>query len=345
MDARPVSAEQLLDEAFRVSGTAAEKLRFAVNSAVLAPSSHNTQPWHFLVQNDSVLVCADRTRALPVVDPHDRELIISCGAALFNLRVALAHFGCRYQISAFPYGADPDVLAEVRIHDGAERGYLDSELAALFPTLLRRATNRNDFSADEVPGSLQQQMRQAADIEGAALACFSTDEMRERIAELIAEADRVQFADSHFRRELAAWIHPSRRGDGMPAYSLGMNELLDKATPIVNAVIRTFDIGGGVAASHKRLAQGSPLLCCLTTSVDEPAAWLCAGQALERVLLVGAHAWFDASYLNQPIEVPALRERLRQLIGGSAVPQILLRIGNGKAPRRSARRPISEVLW
>lgn len=344
MNAQPisVSVERLRDGAFPVSGTTAEKLRFALHSAALAPSSHNTQPWHFLVQDDSVLICADRTRALPVIDPHDRELIISCGAALFNLRVALAHFGCRYQISTFPYGADPDVLAEVRVND---RGYLDSELTALFPALLRRVTNRNDFSADEVLGTIQQQMRQAAETEGAALVCFTAEEMRERIAELIAEADLIQFSNAHFRRELAAWIHPSRRGDGMPAYSQGMNELLDRATPILNAVIRTFDIGGGVAASHKRLAQGSPLLACLTTSVDEPEAWLAAGQALERVLLVAANAWFDASYLNQPIEVPALRERLRQLIGSTALPQLLLRMGSGKAPQRSARRPISEVLW
>jgi hypothetical protein len=77
---------------FPVTGPAIDKARFAVGYAILAPSSHNTQPWRFIVNGDELLVCADRNRSLPHIDPFDRELIISCGAALFNMRVALAHF-------------------------------------------------------------------------------------------------------------------------------------------------------------------------------------------------------------------------------------------------------------
>jgi len=72
------------------------QLRFALQYAALAPSNHNAQPWRFLVNGDAVQILADRTRALPVVDPFDRELLISCGAALFNLRVALSQFGLAY---------------------------------------------------------------------------------------------------------------------------------------------------------------------------------------------------------------------------------------------------------
>ncbi len=342
MNIPSASFELPREEDFPASGTIADKLRFALRYAVLAPSGHNTQPWHFVAQEDSVLVCADRTRALPMVDPHDRELIISCGAALFNLRVALAHFACPYQISIFPYSADPDVLAQVRVHDG---GYQDAELAALFAAMQRRATNRNNFSYDAVPAALQQEMTSAAECEGAALTCISSEQDRGRIAALIAEADRLQFSDAHFRRELAAWVHPARSGDGMPAYAHGMGELLDRATPVMSAVIRTFDVGGGVAAMHQRLVQGSPLLACLATSTDDPAAWLAAGQALERMLLLVTDAWFDASYLNQPIEVPSLRAELQTLVGCDGLPQILLRVGSGQAPRRTPRRPLSAVLW
>lgn len=339
---RPDGSEPPAEADFPATGSVADKLRFALRYAVLAPSSHNTQPWHFLVQDDSVLVCADRTRALPVADPHDRELIISCGAALLNLRVALAHFGCPYLITTFPYNADPDVLAQVRVH---ESGYTDSALGSLFSALQRRGTNRNNFSDDEVPAGLCEELSGAAEREGAALCCISSGEDRERIAALVAEADRLQFSDAQFRRELAAWVHPARRGDGMPAYSHGMGELLDVATPLVGAVVRTFDVGGGVAAMHQRLAEGSPVIACLSTSSDDPAGWLAAGQALERVLLVVTNAWFDASYLNQPIEVPSLRGALRDLTRCSGLPQILLRVGSGQAPRRSPRRPLADVLW
>ena len=81
------------DDIFPRSGEAEERLRFLLNYAVLAPSGHNTQPWLFRVGNGEVDLYADRTRGLPVVDPEDRALVISCGAALFYLRVAIGHFG------------------------------------------------------------------------------------------------------------------------------------------------------------------------------------------------------------------------------------------------------------
>ena len=74
---------------FPGDGSPEEQLAFALGYAVLAPSGHNTQPWRFRIHGDVVEVRADRTCALPVLDPADRELILSCGAALFFLRIAL----------------------------------------------------------------------------------------------------------------------------------------------------------------------------------------------------------------------------------------------------------------
>jgi hypothetical protein len=68
-----------------VRRTFASRVTALVGAAVLAPSSHNTQPWRFRTSDDAIDVFADRTRALPVNDPDDRELTISC-CALFNLR-------------------------------------------------------------------------------------------------------------------------------------------------------------------------------------------------------------------------------------------------------------------
>ena len=342
MDSEIPTRRAVSDAPFPADGTNRDKLRFALEYAVLAPSSHNSQPWHFVLHNDSVMVCADRSRALPVVDPCHRELVISCGAALLNLRAVLSHFDCPCEILPLPDAADPDLLAEVRV---GPDGFCDPDLASLFQALRRRATNRSDYGPDDVPPELQRRMREAAQSEGGALACIEEESMRDRLAELIAEGDRIQFADSHFRRELAAWMLSAHHNDGMPAYAKGVRTILDLATPLRGAVIRTFDVGNGVAANHHRLAQGSPLLVCLSTTADDALAWLAAGQALERVLLVVADAWFDASYLNQPIEVPSLRPRLRDLTGSEAYPQILLRVGTGQAPRWSARRPVSEVLW
>ena len=318
-----------------------DKLRFSLRYAVLAPSSHNTQPWHFILDGDCVTLCADRLRALPVVDPFDRELIISCGAALFNLRVALSHFGLAYAITLFPAAADPDVLAELRILPG---GQCDASLATLFDAMPRRVTTRARFGDEPVAAAVQQRLIEAGAAEGADVACLDDESGREHVAELIAKADHAQFDDPRFRRELASWIHPRRGADGMPAYAAGVGALLDVAAPIAASILRTFDLGGGIAATRHKLVVGSPLLLCLATGADDGQAWLAAGMALERVLLTGVNEDLSASYLNQPIEVPALREQLRTLLGLDATPQLLLRLGHGPAVEHSPRRPLAEVV-
>lgn len=318
-------------------------LRYALRHATLAPSSHNSQPWRFVANHDRILLCADRLRALPVVDPFDRELIISCGAALFNLRVALASLGIGYAITLFPSSLDPDLLADVRLLREQPVGV---ELAPLVSAISLRVTTRHPFSPAPVGAVIERELTEAALAEGVEVACASEARAREAIADLVAEADQRQFADPRFRRELAKWIHPRRTGDGMPAYAAGLNSLLDFATPLVASAIRTFDVGGGVAATHRELAAGSPLLLCIATSVDDAQAWLAAGEALERVLLVLTSHGLCASYLNQPIEVSGLRAQLGALLGmpKSACPQLLLRIGHGTPDEPSPRRPLSEVV-
>lgn len=341
MDRSAHSAAWRINEKLAPDASIADKLRFAVRYAVLAPSSHNTQPWRFGVDGQTLTLSADRLRALPVADPYDRELIISCGAALMNLRIALAHLGLGYAITVFPTQADPDVLAQVRVEPGAAR---DERLAPLFDAIAERVTTRLPFADEPVAGDVCLRLVDAAAAEGVEAVCISAPAERERIADAIGEADRAQFADPRFRRELAGWIHPRRSGDGMPAQAEGIEALLDFTTPLAALAIRTFDLGGGVAAGHHALAAGSPLLVCLATGTDDAEAWLATGQALERLLLTGVRDGLSASYLNQPIEVDTLRAKLRRMLALDATPQLLLRMGRGPHVGHAPRRPLEEVL-
>jgi hypothetical protein len=336
-----LAAWEIDPKGFPRDGSAADQARFAVRWAILAPSSHNTQPWRFTVLGDELLLSADRSRHLPTIDPFDRELIISCGAALLNLRVVFAHFGVPAEITTFPQSTDPDLVARIQFPG---HGRPPSGLGDLIGAIPLRATNRLAFAEAEPPPDVIGRIRAAAEADGAVARFVSAVDERRRVAGLIAEADRRQFGDPEFRHELARWIQPSRHDDGMPAWSQGIAMLADAATPIVAMAIRTFDVGKGVAASHEQLAQGSPLLVALSTSVDDNDAWLATGQALQRVLLVVAQAGYAASYLNQPIEVADLRPRLADLMGTARWPQLLLRVGRGPAVPHSPRRPLADVL-
>jgi hypothetical protein len=273
-----------------------------IRSAVLAPSSHNTQPWHFTVKGQTISLYADRTRALPVNDPEDRELTISCGCALNCKNV--------------PDPSDEDLLAVVQLEGN---GQAPGSEAELYPSVEKRRTYRKRFESRSMPSAVLQELCVTTAMEGCWLVIVDVEEQRREVATLVSEGDAIQWSNPSWRRELAAWMHPRRQGDGLTLPGL--------VAPIAKMVIRTFDMGSGVGAKDEQLANESPVLAVLGTDSDSTVDWLNSGQALQRTLLKACGSGLQASYLNQPIQVSSLRLRLQHLLGRTGFPQILLRIG------------------
>jgi hypothetical protein len=126
----------------------------------------------------------------------------------------------------------------------------------------------------------------------------------------------------------------------MPGYAFGISDLASLLGP---TMIATFNTGAGQARKDERLILTAPALVVLSTAGDTPSDWLTAGRAVAMLLLRAASHGLAASFLNQPIEVPALRARLRDLVGGSDSPQLLLRIGYGAGDRATPRRTVTDV--
>ncbi len=335
-----LDAWSVSEAAFPREGTPEEQLKFVLQYAVLAPSGHNAQPWLFSVHGDELELFADRTRALPVVDPDDRELTMSCGAALFHIRIALRHYGYRGLTEILPKNHDPDLLARIRLDEPYQAR---PEEQQLFRAIPRRRTNRTRFQPRPLPEALLVDLQAAARTEGAALEIMRSETRRHALADLVAEGDRVQMANKSFRRELAAWVRPNRSSsrDGIPGYGFGIADFISVGGPFV---IRTFDLGGFQAARDRELADGSPVLAIVSTEADTPRDWMAAGQALARVLLRARTDDVWASFLNQPIEVEELRPRLREALDTTGHPQVILRMGYGPEVRPTPRRTVEEVL-
>ncbi len=302
-----------------------------VSKACLAPSSHNTQPWLFEAHANELRLYADRTKALSVNDPDDRELTISCGCALMNLRVAATELDTPLVVESFPDENDPDYLA--RISSGS---VLDDTLTALSPAISKRRTYRKKFETDVPAEGVICQLVESCQAEGAWLEPIGTED-HAAVGRLVAEGDASQWEDRHWRRELASWMHPRRTGDGLTLPWL--------AIPAAQIVVRTFDMGKGVGAKDSGIAEHSPALMVLGTEKDGPMDWLKAGQALERVLLAATNAGLQASFLNQPIQVSHLRNQLQAVCKHAGEPQILLRLGYppDEIPA-TPRRLLSEVF-
>jgi len=309
-----------------------EMARHMVGQAILAPSSHNTQPWIFRIGRSEIDLIADKARALLVNDPDNRELSMSCGAALMNLRIAAANREAGIQVERLPDNSEPDWIARAMMSDSVE----PNGLGALADSVPLRRTYRKEFAHRELDDATISQLIDTAEMEGAQLRPLRTEEARLEAAALISEGDAAQWDDTHWRKELAASMHPRRRGDGLTVPAL--------AAPITRMVVRMFDMGGGVGTKDRQLAEASPLLAVLCTEHDDVRTWIRAGEALQRVLLTACQCGLQASYLNQPIQVASLRPRLQDLVGGG-FPQILLRFGYPtEAIPMAPRRPIEDVI-
>jgi hypothetical protein len=315
---------------FLLTDHTAERL---IASAILAPSSHNTQPWLFKVRESSIDLHADRSRTMTQNDPNGRELVISCGCALYNLRVAAAWMGLTTHVESIGHWRDDGLLARVTFQQSVTR----NAEADLCVAIYSRHTYRKHFASTPVSQSVVDGLVAAAREEHAHLHVLGNTERRAAAAALIGEGDSAQWADPEWRRELANWMNPKRKGDGLPIATL--------AAPIVQLAVRTIDMGDRVAARDRDSAHESPLLTVLSTASDGIEQWLRAGQALERMLLTAQTSGVQASFLNQPIQVAELRPKLRAVTGGEDVPQMLIRWGVPIEQLPSTpRREINKVM-
>ncbi len=336
----PSTQWQVAESAFPRKASSEEKLRFLVRYAILAPSSHNTQPWLFRVEHGRLSICADRRRRLPVVDPNDRALLISCGAALGVLRVAARYFCYAPIIELSADAGDGDCVATVEL--GSEHHPTEQDRRLFHAIPLRRST-RTPFADAALPLGLRERLLRLAATDDVQAVVITDAARKAELAKLIAQGDRIQFSNPSFRRELGSWVRSRRSAtrDGISGSNFGMPDVLSAAGRLV---IRTFDLGSGVAAKDEDIASHSPALVVIATRTDEPVDWLKCGMAHVTLLLEVTASGLTAAYLNQPIEVDELRPKVGIAISTDDVPQLLLRIGRGPHIVPAVRRPVSEVL-
>jgi len=331
------------EEEFPRQGPLVDQHAFLLRYAILAPSTHNTQPWRFAVTEDGVRIYADYGRRLPVVDPGNRELLMSIGAAVFNLRVAASHFGfaCTVHYNLSRDSERP--LASVSLSPGFSSSPTDPALESLFPCIVKRHTNRNPFLLSRIPASVLDAFNGLAVHQQPSLVLSIDGGLNQRVGELVAAAERTLFADPTARKDLAEWVRPNwtDRKDGMTGAALGINGF---AAAIAPWATRTIDLGRIRAAADRNLCIEAPALI-VVQSEDATDHWLESGELLEKLLLTITREGLHCSYFNMPIQVTTFRPELRSLLGLDAWPQLLLRVGYCLADAvMTPRRPVEEVM-
>jgi hypothetical protein len=289
-------------------------------AAYAAPSVHNTRPWvvEFGAGQRDVCLYERLDRALPRHDPLGRDRLISCGAALAHMIVAVRMLGWTTETELFPDPAHPDLVGKVSATGRAEPADVDR---AAYHSMSARHSHRKPFARTPVPAETRALLLAANRTDGVGLRVVS-DVDADALAKVLSHSALVLRADRTYQRELVAWTSAVRDptpGDGVSTATR------HTATLPWAGLVRPNTAVPDVGTLANRLR--SEFLVLVETPDDGPVDHVRAGMAAEQVWLAATAAGLSGSVLTQPFQLPESRAGLVESLDLNGFPQLMLRFG------------------
>lgn len=322
--------------------TAQHKIMHLLHYGILAPSTHNTQPWKLKVIDDAVELYADFSKKIPEADPSGRDMYISLGAFIENVALAAKEHGVTLRVDVAGKLGTDEHTATLRFSNLDQAK--DPAHSKMLDAIVNRQNYRGLFGQDvpiqEIAAILKRSSGEAVNFH------LVTDaRMKEKLAGLTAEGLRMGYARRDFRREIGSLINHnlSSKRHGLHGYSLRMNL---RTSLIVPKVIKRKDIGPKLAGLNYKSFMSAPGAVVITAA-DNEAAWLQAGRSLERAMVGLTAAGIASSIYAAAIEMESLRSQVAKQVslGKGEKPQLIFCIGTAMQPLpHSVRKKLNAVL-
>lgn len=308
-----------------------------IRQATLAASSHNTQPWTFRLLADGMDILPDFSRRLPVVDPDDHHLFASLGCAAENLLHASAAAGLKGHYSCSP--GEPG--AHIHFEKSAP------SVSPLFEAIPHRQCCRSDYDGSAIASDQLRLLEESAQGTGVSLLWLTGNSALEAVAEYVAQGNNAQLGDPAWQEELKTWVRFSaaearRTGDGLYGPVMG-----NPSVPrwLGSLAMRLTLSAKSQNQKDSRQIRQSSAIAVFFSEVDDWQHWIEVGRSYERFALQATALGLVTAFINQPVEVAALRSQFAAWLGiGGRRPDLVVRVGRGPAMPRSYRRPLDQVI-
>jgi nitroreductase len=309
-----------------------------IRYATLAPNGHNTQPWRFALSPQHITIRPDFARRTPIVDPDDHHLFVSLGCATENLSLAAAARG-RPGESSFDEAGDGAI--DFAYREGTAQN------SPLFDAITKRQSTRAEYDGRAVSPADLNTLLAAATMPGIDVVLITNPPRMSLIRDLVIAANSTQMAAPAFIQELKTWLRFSPRqalkaGDGLYSAASGNPSLPEWLGPSMFDMLVTAKSENDKYARQLNSSAGSVVF---VGAQDNREHWARAGRACQRFALQATALGLKHAFVNQPVEVAALRPELAALIGmPGRRPDLVMRFGYGTELPYSARRPVEAVL-
>ena len=315
-----------------------EVISDAVRLACRAPSLHNSQPWRWVAEHDTVQLFLDKDRVLYSTDHSGREALIGCGAVLDHFRVAMAAAGWTANVDRYPNPSNTLHLASI---DFSPMKFVTEGHRLRADAILLRRTDRLPFAEPPDWESVESQLRRTVTADAVRLDVIA-DELRPELAQASQLTESLRLYDSSYHAELSWWTGHYETVDGIPQSSLvsaaeGDRVDVGRNFPVTHNSDRRFEFGH----DHSKILV-------LSTYDNERASVLQCGEMLSAVLLDATMAGLATCTLTHITELRASRDIVASLIEQTTTPQVLIRVGLAPSiedvPPATPRRPLHEVF-
>lgn len=312
-----------------------------VRCATLAPSSHNTQCWKFAVANNAITILPDLSRRCPAVDPDDHHLFVSLGCATENLtHAALAH----------GLLAEPRYVAGTEPARDAVQVALSATLArksALFQAIATRQCTRGDYDGKALSNEDLALLERAGSSARVRMLLLTERPAMERVLEHVVQGNTAQMNDAAFVKELKSWIRFNgseavHQRDGLFSVSSGNPEIPTWLGELAFGLVFR---PKGENEKYARQIRSSAGIAVFVGDEADKSHWVEVGRCYERFALQATALGIRNAFLNQPVEVAAVRSPFAQALGlADRRPDLVVRFGRGPTLPPSLRRPVRAVL-
>jgi len=313
--------------------------REIIRYGTLAANSHNTQPWTFAVADDRIEIRPDFTRSTPVVDPNDHHLFVTLGCAVENMMEAAPAFGLE---------AMPEVTAkdgETRVSVALAQG--PTRRSQAFEVIPERQCTRSAYDGKPLLPVELRALQDAAETPGVDAIMLNVPEPIGEVAEFVAAGSDAQVRDPAFVAELKEWIRFSsaealEKRDGLFSGCTGNPTM---PSWLGRAVFDFVFTENAEREKYIKQVKSSSAVVVFTAKQNDAAHWVEVGRAYQRFALIATRLGLKHAFVNQPVEVPELRDEFASYLGiGDRRPDLVIRVGRAPAMPRSLRRPLDDVI-
>lgn len=314
--------------------------------ASLAPSGHNTQPWTVkLITNHHWIIGTDANRWLTVIDPENRETLISIGAFLENLIVAANAKSYTVEVNIIAKNFKDKEIIEIKLHKGTQVNVLNLQNIAL-----RRTVRNNLLTAALANDDLAFLIGENQD----SFFYFPMNTAQGKyLTEMTLVANKVQVYQNAAQEELAKWVRWSNReirqlGNGLTAETMeieGVARWYVKNFYSSQAVLENSFREETIKKIQEQVTAGSGWLL-ITSKESSVAELIQVGRKLQRMWLGARERKIAIHPMNQMIEDTAMRNELSSMLKIAGDVQLLLKVGyiNHYPQPVSPRMPMQNII-